>query len=363
MNDFFGDIKHNRVAPVYTPEITNRLAGLNHILPVIQGGAAAVDYQAPVANHAHYQLPQLANLRTKSELLDGENFLNALSNTLYESANTAAAAGIHQPGMHYAAAQLGFRSSQSPPQHALHTPPHHRSPAARVSPPGTSASMMAHESSRSSHGTAVLTPPLAPHSLHQTSMGHSSAASYPSLAALASGESSVTYTATAGSAPISSVDSSFDRNKGQRVSTGLLQRAAPGLEDFERISESPSPKLRSPSQASDRLAEGLKTVEISSSLIDPMLAGEDKGKGRRSNSGSSASDKNDKWLEAIRVVEVLKDFVAKRLADRDYVAEGRSSGSHSPETRTSDTPMRETSELEKDHQRLYPILKAVVDGE
>ncbi|KFY48247.1 hypothetical protein V496_10299, partial [Pseudogymnoascus sp. VKM F-4515 (FW-2607)] len=134
LNDFFGDAKRRNIDPTSYPQVGQRLMHL-HGLP-IQGGAL-IDYMPSqplmaVGGHGHgpgpgpgvasmpqphYSLP-MPNLKTKSDLLNIDNFLDQMQSTVYESSSAAAAAGIHQPGAHYTHQAMGFRQSQSPPQSA-----------------------------------------------------------------------------------------------------------------------------------------------------------------------------------------------------------------------------------------------------
>ena len=111
LNEFFGDAKRRAIDPSTYYDVGQRLMGLQGVqLPVVsggggyQGGGGMGDYGGGGTMLAHashppmhsYSLP-LPNLRTKSDLLNIDQFLEQLQSTVYENPNHATAASVHQP--------------------------------------------------------------------------------------------------------------------------------------------------------------------------------------------------------------------------------------------------------------------------
>lgn len=367
LNDFFGDLKRNRIDASSYQQVGQRLVALQGI--PIQGGAISADYMqaAPSlvsvdghggggggGHHGHmpqhqYALP-LPNLRTKNDLMNIDQFLEQMQSTVYESSNAAAAAGIQQPGSHYTHSAINFRQSHSPPQTAIHNLSHLNSHV-------SGAPMVAtHSSQSTSSGTPALTPPsssvsytsghspVSPHAMSPTSR-HSStmSAAYPSLPAVSMG-----YSPHSTTAPTSTLGTNFDSDPRRRYSGGMLQRSANpprsiGRMDVSDDSTTPSPKEATPHPEIVR-------SEISSN-IDPALSGVS-SPGVHSESGESGDSARDRaeeaWIENIRVIEALRKFISDKLERKEYEDD--------EDVSMSGTDAK--TDAEKSSESLYPVLRA-----
>jgi hypothetical protein len=368
LNDFFGDLKRNRIDASSYHQVGQRLVALQNI--PIHGGAIPTDYISAgpslvsVDGHGHggggggggghhghmpqhqYALP-LPNLRTKNDLMNIDQFLEQMQATVYESSNAAAAAGIQQPGAHYTHSSINFRQSHSPPQTAINNLSHLNNHV-------SGAPMMAtHSAQSTSSGTPALTPPSSsvsytsghsPVSSHGMSptQRHSSTASaaYPSLPAVSMG-----YSSHSSTAPASTLGPSFDSDPRRRYSGGMLQRSAnpPRSIDMMDVSDNsatPSPKDATPQPMTVR-------SEVSNN-IDPALAGVS-SPGAHSESGDSARDRAEEaWIENIRLIEALRKFISAKLERKEYEDD-------------EDTSMGGTEEKTNTHKssvNLYPTLRA-----
>jgi hypothetical protein len=322
LNDFFGDAKRRQIDASSYQHISRSLMSLQGI-PIGGGGLqeymtagpslVSVDghgghHSAPMPQH-QYALP-LPNLRTKNDLMNIDQFLEQMQNTVYETqsnSNATAAAGIHQPGLHYTHTGMNHRSSHSPPYTAL--PQTHMN--SHVSSAHAAAPMMATQSSQSNAGTPALTPPsssvsytsshspVSSHGMSPVSRNSSTtSASYPILPAVTMG-----YSPHSTAAP--TLGTNFDTDPRRRYSGGMLQRSAnPNSMDMSSDgSRTPSPKVATP------------RLPISSiSRIDPALGGV--ASPTSSESGESAGED---FLHNCRVIESLREMIKDRIVKGEYV--------------------------------------------
>ncbi|KAI0024754.1 hypothetical protein F4780DRAFT_724863 [Xylariomycetidae sp. FL0641] len=336
MNDFFADAKRRQLDPTSYHQVSQRLVPLHGSLP-IHSGSMGVDYlPAPAsvavdgpggsgAPYQHYALPPMPTIRSKSDLVQIDQILEQMQSTVYENSNTAAAAGVHQPGSHYM--PLNFRHSQSPPHSAAPAPsnmPHNAYSAAHVASPLTAVS------STHSNGTPAVTPPSSTvsytsgHSPSASSSGlspstrHSSTASalYPTLPAVTSSYPGQSATSTLGP--------SFDSDPRRRYSGGMLQRASAGPRPVVERESSTTPKA---------------TESAVSSVSSPSAASE-------GGSESREDQAYETWLENIRVIEYLRGMVAERIRRIESGAESPASS----DSMDTDSPTRPPS------QPAYPAL-------
>jgi hypothetical protein len=354
-NQFFQDVRRQKLAPVYDEQMAQRLALVQQFLPQIHaqhvpmdayaqssmvavgggggGGGGGGPMTSSMGNmggmgrvppgHHHYALPAL---RTKVDLLEVDAFLQQLSTAVYESPNNAAAAGVQHPA-HYAHANVNtYRQSNSPPS------VHHGSP--------TSAAMAAAQSA-SSHGTPALTPPTSHSSFGGSPLSQASMSMYPSLPAVSSMGEASGYPAAVSGAPTSTLGSQFDADGRRRYSGGVLQAGAP--DDMDTSSDKTS---RPASSEGDDLAKKVENIQVSSSLIDPALGGVASPSGE-----SAAEDADSQWCENLRTFEILRQWVKDRLDNREY-----DSG--------EDEDMKDISHDDEapeatDAEKLYPVLQAL----
>ncbi|KAH6654113.1 hypothetical protein BKA67DRAFT_564185 [Truncatella angustata] len=298
LNEFFGDAKRRHLDPASYAQVGQRLMPLHgnlsalasEYMPAPQAVAVGGGASDPYAQH--YTLPPMPSIRTKSDLIQIDQILEQMQSTVYENSNTAAAAGIHQPGSHYV--PLAFRNSHSPPQ-TTSTSHHPSLPA--YSQPQNMASPLTAGSSTHSNGTPAVTPPSSSMSytsghspsasssgLSPTSRHSSTSALYPTLPAVTSGYPGQSATSTLGP--------TFDPDPRRRYSGGMLQRANPARRSI----------------AEDRET----TPKASESVVS-------------SPSAESSADGDDSayeaWLENVRVIEYLREYVIERLKREDYVTD------------------------------------------
>lgn len=363
LNDFFGDLKRNRIDASSYQQVGQRLVALQGI--PIQGGAISTDYMsAPslvsVDGHGHHgggghhgHMPQhqyalpLPNLRTKNDLMNIDQFLEQMQSTVYESSNAAAAAGIQQPGSHYTHSAINFRQSHSPPQTAVSNMSHLGN--------HSGAPMMATNSSQStSSGTPALTPPsssvsytsghspvssqgMSPTSRHSSTVS----AAYPSLPSVTMG-----YAPHSTTAPTSTLGTNFDSDPRRRYSGGMLQRSANPPRSADMMDVSDGSATSSPKEATTPRPLAVKS-DVSSN-IDPALSGVSSPI-VHSESGDSARDRAEEaWIENIRVIEALRKFISDKLERKEYEEDDD----------VSMGGMEEKNVPDKSSENLYPVLRA-----
>lgn len=353
LNEFIGDAKRRAIDPTTYYDVGQRLMGLQGVQLPVLGGAG---YQGGMPEYSHggtmvaqashppmhpYSLP-LPNLRTKSDLLNIDQFLEQLQTTVYENPNHAAAAGVHQAGAHYVhTGHAGYRSSHSPP--------------------GLSSSH-----SQSSHATAVGssadTPALTPASSvlsygsqHSPGAGHSGnnvsptsrapmGSMYPTLPSVSA------MSDMSAAAPSSGLAPAFDADGRRRFSGNLLQKAAPDRHEVERMDisdDGSSHKNDRRDSEQDSLHHNVHQLAIHSPKVDPALRSPSVGSPTPTETGDSSQQS---WVENIRVIERLRAYLKDRLETHDYTDDDENDAKQ--ERRMSDD----------DAHNLYPVLRAVQEG-
>ncbi|KAJ5276682.1 transcription factor [Penicillium chrysogenum] len=333
LNEFFGDLKRRQFDPNSYAAVGQRLLGLQALqLPFLSGPAP--EYQqmpAPVAvggggggygggapQPPGYHLPPMSNVRTKNDLINIDQFLEQMQNTIYESDENVAAAGVAQPGAHYVHGGMNYRTTHSPP---TQLPPSHVTAT-------TSAPMAAATAHSPSVGTPALTPPssaqsytsnrspISLHHAHRVSPPHESGPGmYPRLPSATVADSMTAgYPTASGAAPPSTLSGAYDHDDRRRYTGGTLQRARPAeraaTEDRMDISQdSKHDGERTP-----------KAMHISASLIDPALSGtssdpEQESAKRTAQAATEVAERdvNVAWVEKVRLLENLRRLVSGLL--------------------------------------------------
>lgn len=368
LNDFFGDAKRRQIDPTSYDQVGQRLMALQGV-PIPGGGMSEYmpagpamvavgghgghgGHGGPVPQH-QYALPPMPNLRTKNDLMNIDQFLEQMQSTVYESSNAAAAAGVQQPGAHYTHQAIGFRQSHSPPHQVSSHATAHASSAHVTAP-----MIATHSAQSNASNTPALTPPSS--SVSQTS-GHSpassqgmspvsrhlpsSSAAYPSLPAVTAG-----YSAHSTTAPASTLGTNFDSDPRRRYSGGMLQRSANPRDASAMVMDAASDISRSPTPKSATPRPDVLVKSTLASNIDPALAGS-LSPSARSDSGESARDRAEElWIENIRVIEALRQFVHDRLDRREYIEENEDSV-------MTGTKSSSQSPTESSPPSLYPVLR------
>lgn len=366
VDDFFGNAKRRQIDPSSYAQIGRSLLPLHGSLSIPNGPMSATEQYMP--HHAasavvhgpaaptqnplaqQYYLP-MPNARTQKDLVQLDTLLGQMQDTIYENASHATS------GVHSHANDNGFgtyRASPSPTSI-------HRGGVSGGIPVTDSyqavsaASMASPLTAISSTGTPAVTPPSS--SMSYTS-GHSPSPSSSAMSpqsrhsSMASSLMYPTLPTTLpavsqgfGQSATATLGPSFESNERRRYSGGMLQRARgplplPGGEDHSAAS---TPKnndsalsVGSPSSESD-VSEATRERE----------------------------EQYDRWLENMRVIETLREYVRGRLERRDFIGESEGSGAHRPQ-RDADamdidakSPRSVPREMNtpREGSSLYPILR------
>jgi hypothetical protein len=349
LNEFFGDAKQRRIDPTTYYDVGHRLMALNSVqLPMLSGysggggqdaysgGGPHVSSAPQILQQQQYQLP-LPNLRTKSDLLNIDQFLEQLQSTVYENSSQAAAAGVAQPGAHYVHSGVNYRSSNSPPQM-----------------PSSHIGMSSHANSGAPVSSAIETPALTPASSvmsytsgHSPSSVHSSHTispisrpnlGYPVLPGVSAMSEGVSGYPTSSAAP-SGLATAFDHDLRRRYSGGQLQQRAPG--ESMDTDQTPSPRRRSESTETMPAIDKLGVRSPSLTNVDPAL----RSPGMQSESSEQTDKAQESWVENVRLIEALRHFVRERLERGEFSSEEEQEDAKTEE--------------DKEAQSLYPVLREV----
>ncbi|OBR14143.1 Pac protein [Colletotrichum higginsianum IMI 349063] len=297
-----------------------------------------------------YYLPPMPNARTKNDLVQIDQILEQMQSTVYENANQATQ-GIHIHGQN----TFDLRHSPSPPG-AAHRGSHAGLPMSQDAYHAVSAAHMASPlTAVSSTGTPAVTPPSSTmsytsgHSPSPSSSGmspqsrHASTASsvmYPNLPAVSS--------VFPGQSTASTLGPSFDTNERRRYSGGMLQRAAPS-----------SP--RSPLIMDDSSGVTTPKAESVASSIGSPSSESDTSEGARER-----EEKYDQWLENMRTIEALREYIRDRIDRREYSEEPTEQQQQQQQQEAAKSPeasrLKSPEPMEVDAKPgpaapLYPILR------
>lgn len=326
MDDFFGHVKRRQIDPTSYAQIGRSLLPLHNSLSIPNGPMGPADQYmsqaAPAPSMVHsgpapttnpltqqYYLPHMPSARTQKDLVQLDGLLGQMQDTIYENA-THATAGvhIHNPSEGHLG---GFRHSPSP------SVMQQRSPGglpvtADGYQPAVSAPSMASPLTMSSTGTPAVTPPssamsytsghspspsassgLSPQSRHSST---TSSVMYPTLPTTLP-----TVTQGFGQSTTATLGPSYDSNERRRYSGGMLQRAR-GM---------PPPPPRS---VEDNGRTTPKAGDSALSVGSPSSESD-------SDSTKEREEQYDRWLENMRVIESLREYVRRRLERKEYVDE------------------------------------------
>jgi hypothetical protein len=377
LNDFLGDIKRRAIDPSSYYDVGQRLQSNSLPLPVASGNGYNTGYNnqsnsyggfntaslidafsnsgynvsgatggsnnasgganvhGPMAQHG-YSLP-LPNARSKGDLQDIDRFLEQLQATVYETSNSAATAGVQQPGVHSQSVDgFSFGNSHQSYNRPSNSPPSMNSNQG-YSSSGTLSSVSGSMPGMTSSASALDTPALTPASVSSYSSGHSPMSShgrsslssmggnamYPNLPSVTGISDIGAGYPTTTSAPASGLASGFEGLEGRRYSGGRLQRQAPE-QDTEMTDTATEDGSRTPKQSD---------VKREASSIDPALRGEEsKSPSESSGTPAAHSEHDDKrqeeWVENIRVIEALRRWIADRLRTGEYDGEEQQQQEH-----------------------------------
>lgn len=359
MDDFFGSAKRRHIDPSSYADIGRSLLPLHGTLSAPNGPMPATEQYMPQPAHvsgggmstgvppiAHNPLAQqyylpMNSARTQKDLVQLDNVLGQMQDTIYENSSHATA-GVH---IHNGSDNgYGFRNTPSP------NTMHRGSPNLMADGYGVSAAGMASPlTAISSTGTPAVTPPSSSmsytsgHSPSPSASGmsaaglspqsrHSPAAvMYPSLpTSLPAGGHGYGQSATATLGP------SFDMSERRRYSGGLLQRARGALptRPVEPTSAATTPKA----------APAADSPSSPSSESDTSEATRER------------DEQYDRWLENMRVIEGLREYVRGRLERREYEESERDGEAMDVDAKSPQPPAPRTLTKGKEGNSLYPIL-------
>ncbi|EXF80715.1 hypothetical protein COL5a_011250 [Colletotrichum fioriniae] len=366
VDDFFAHAKRRQVDPTSYQQVGRSLLPLHGALGLHAGPMPGSDYMAaPPQQHVHHQqaggppsgpgpmsqqyyLPPMPNARTKNDLVQIDQILEQMQSTVYENSHQATQ-GIHIHGQN----TFDLRHSPSPP--GVHRGSHAGIPVTQDGYPVSAAHMASPLTAVSSTGTPAVTPPSSTmsytsgHSPSPSSSGmspqsrHSSTASsvmYPNLPAVSS--------VFPGQSTASTLGPSFDSNERRRYSGGMLQRAAPS-----------SPK--SPIIYEDSSSVTTPKAESVASSVGSPSSESDTSEGARER-----EEKYDQWLENMRTIEALREYIRDRIDRREYsdepaekaAAEAAAPAPKSPEASRLKSPEpMEVDAKPAPAAPLYPILR------
>lgn len=307
----------------------------------------------------HHPMPAFPNLRTKSDVLNMDHFLDQIQSTTYDSGNRAAVTGASHPGIH-SVARTGLQSG-------------HSEASAEMSLANLTAPAVPKSSHSTQSGTPALTPPsstsqrsgYSPASVGSDSVslhGHSplpssSAASmYPSLPMTNSRGGTPSGFSGPGAAPTATIGSVFHSDQRQRYSGQMLHRAArPDHEGHSSVEETAS-------------------HEDTDMVIDPALTGLSAPPKRpgttvfRHTSPTARSLNITDSSANVRVIGYLRELVniAREKLDLEgddteedmQGVEEEDSSSDYDHLPTGPDSLPNAQMMEENHS-LYPILRAV----
>lgn len=369
VDDFFANTKRRQIDTSSYAQIGRSLMPLHGALSIPNGPMAAAEqyipqHAGPAVVHGapapsqnplaqQYYLP-MPNARTQKDLIQIDNLLGQMQDTIYEnSSHATAGVHIHSGEQHHF---NGYRNTPSPPTS-------HRSPGgipvtADSYHSVSAASMASPLTAISSTGTPAVTPPSS--SMSYTS-GHSpspssSAMSPQSRHGSASASSAVMYPTLPTSLPAvnqgfghsttTTLGPSFESNERRRYSGGMLQRARAG----------PLPPLQEPT------SDGATTPKGNESALS---VGSPSSESDTSDATREREEQYDRWLENMRVIETLREYVRGRLERKEYseeAAERRASADGEAmdvDPKSPESPSRELPPISADREggSLYPILR------
>ncbi|PHH63609.1 hypothetical protein CDD81_5701 [Ophiocordyceps australis] len=358
MDDFFANAKRRQIDPTSYAQIGRSLMPLHNSLSIPNGplSAATEQYmpqQAPAMVHTgptpttnpltqQYYLPHsMPHARTQKDLVQLDHLLGQMQDTIYDNASH-----MHNGGDSH----LGtFRHSPSPTvvqrsPGGLHVTgdTYHGVSAVNMASPMTAMS---------STGTPAVTPPsstmsyssghspspsassgLSPQSRHSTT---TSSTMYPTLPTALP-----TVAQGFGQSTTTALGPSFESSERRRYSGGMLQRAR---------------GVASPRPVDDSGSVTPKAGESAVSIGSPSSESESEGARDR-------EEQYDRWLDNMRVIESLRDYIRIRLERREYAEdpqeEDKDSDAMDVDAKSPRSPARQPFVSRDGAPSLYPVLPA-----
>ncbi|KAH6687161.1 pH-response transcription factor [Plectosphaerella plurivora] len=378
VDDFFGNAKRRQVDPASYASVGRSLLPLHGALALQTGGSMGgvpeyMPQHQPQHHHQHqqqaisagghgghggspagpgpmaqqYYLPPMPNARTKNDLVQLDQILEQMQSTVYENANQATH-GIHVHGQN----TFEFRHSPSPPGMG-HRGSNGGMGVSQDGYPVSAAHMASPLTAISSTGTPAVTPPSSSMSYTSgqspspSSSGmspqsrHSSTASvlYPNLPAVSS--------VFPGQSTTSTLGTNFDNNERRNYGGGMLQRAKPA-------------PLRRPSDTPTSVPIKQEPVATPTSIGSPSSESD------VSDTTREREEKYDQWLENMRTIEALREYIRDRISRNDFATpEQQQQQREEEEAAAAKERYRSPDAMDVDSRRatptpaapLYPILR------
>ena len=388
LDNFFSEVKRRHLDPSNYHDISQRLFELQSLqLPIItQQQVAAIPAYQPVSALAGgvggygdgqvdpmqaYRLPAMGNAKTRGDLTLIDQFLEQMQATIYESDSQVAQAGVTQPGTQYVpyraspASSMGAQLQNAAAHHANNIMGQHQPHSNLASVADSIKSNTAGLTAQSSAQTYDSGHSPVSHQAVTSVQAPTSAAMYPAIPA----SSSMGYS-QAGAPKATTLAGIYDEEEyRRRYHGGVLQHAAAARRNNASNDGLPASSEASttPSVTTQHAKGKKRKASPKDSVIDPALAGENMkaDPGERSGEVSKEDAERDSiWVQNMRLIEWMRDFVKKRLEQGEFEDESglpMIQGDEASEGTRQDTEMGNNEGLKKE-DTLYPILKAV-EGE
>ena len=359
LDHFFGQVKRREFDPVNFQNVSRRLFELQGLqLPQIIPSNLSVPAYQPVSIGDGYEqndpiqaysLPPMGNVKSREDLTSIDQILEQMQATIYENDSHLSQAGIAQPGASYVA----YRTSNSPP--SAHMP----STAAHTNP----VALLQHQHQNSIASNDATTPGLTPPSSAQSytsgqspNIGHAAPNSNAMYPTLPSATSDMAY-AAASAATLSGI---YDNNDaGRRYSGGMLQRAAPAQRKGDEMDVESEGSVTPPAAAMNKQSKGKKKASPKESVIDPALSGE---AGSPKPEAKDETNQQQVWVDNMRLIEWMRDFIKKRLESADFEDGQQDHGEAKQEGVDTSMGGVEDDKAKSDQDALYPVLKHVEES-
>lgn len=427
LNEFFGNVKRRGIDASEYQDLGARFGGM--IQPAVavpassfqagyaaglraangsavttdsMGGSTAYQTQSQAIPTLSNQYNPFGELKTKSDLMTIDHFLEQLQHTVYDNPDQIAAAGMQPVSqLHHMAMPSNTRTTYSPP--------HYQQTSLSSTSTDTTPEMFAGASFGASGfddntSTPALTPSSYAAASHSPASSHThispmprpanaatSSALYPSLPSFSSLTDAQGQQSYGNAAPLSSLGSTYeDLDARRRYSGGYLQRVAPGPPRSNLSTVKTNSSTDSSTSASTSATDGTSPVDASASPssrrssmditktfravglsspqpsslsppIDPKLKLPGVAELTRGAAASTRPEDPEKeaWMKNVRVIEELIKYVRGRLERGEYSDDDGKDASAGAEDRNNDDVDERMRDAESTSEGLYPVLRSV----
>ncbi|KAF7551609.1 hypothetical protein G7046_g7669 [Stylonectria norvegica] len=349
VDDFFGSAKRRQIDPASYTQIGRSLMPLHGSLAIPNGPMAATEqYMAQPAGPAivhggpspgqnplaqQYYLP-MPSARTQKDLIHIDNLLGQMQDTIYDNASHATAGvQVHHHGHNGENHFNGYRHTPSPPT-AHRGSPGGMSLSADHYQPMSAASMASPLTAISSTGTPAVTPP---------SSSIPATAPRPPLCIPPYPPAYQRSTKPSGSQPQPRWD----------PTTTATSAVATRAVCCRGLAQDPFPP------PFEDHSSGATTPKASDSALS---AGSPSSESDTSDATREREEQYDRWLENMRVIESLREYVRGRLDRKEFVHDGerprpeKDADAMDIDTKSPRPSVKELSSP-KEPSSLYPVLR------